>query len=87
MNLQKIKQQISKSIDRFLIFAEDKKKEKWVINHQYAQIVFIVKRSITSMKDKKTMTIIVKSMAVNVYNILNNKKWNNNGQQNSYDLF
>ena len=53
MNLQKIKQQISKSIDRFLNFAEDKKKEKWVINHQYAQIVFIVKRSITSMKDKK----------------------------------
>jgi len=28
MNLQKIKQQISKSIDRFLNFAEDKKKEK-----------------------------------------------------------
>jgi len=28
MNLQKIKQQISKSLDRFLDFAEDKKKEK-----------------------------------------------------------
>jgi hypothetical protein len=28
MNLQKIKKQISKSIDRFLDFAEDKKKEK-----------------------------------------------------------
>jgi hypothetical protein len=27
MNLQKIKMQISKSIDRFLDFAEDKKKE------------------------------------------------------------
>ena len=28
MNLQKIKEQISKSVDRFLDFAEDKKKEK-----------------------------------------------------------
>jgi hypothetical protein len=28
MNFQKIKKQISKSIDRFLDFAEDKKKEK-----------------------------------------------------------
>jgi len=28
MNLQKIRQQISKSINRFLDFAEDKKKEK-----------------------------------------------------------
>lgn len=28
LNLQKIKMQISKSIDRFLDFAEDKKKEK-----------------------------------------------------------
>ena len=28
MNLQKIKMQISKSMDRFLDFAEDKKKDK-----------------------------------------------------------
>jgi hypothetical protein len=28
MNLQKIKQQISKSVERFLNFAEDKKKDK-----------------------------------------------------------
>jgi hypothetical protein len=27
------------------------------------------------MKVKKTMTIIVKSLVVSVYNILNNKKW------------
>ncbi len=33
--------------------------KKWIINQQYAQIVFIVK-----------------SLAVNVYNILKNKKWN-----------
>ena len=76
MNLQKIKEQISKSVDRFLDFAEDKKKEKWVVNpQQYAQIVFIVKRNIISMEVKKTMIIIVKSLVVSVYNILKIKKW------------
>ena len=30
MNLQKIRKQISKSVDRFLDFAEDKKKEEWL---------------------------------------------------------
>ena len=52
-----------------------KKVKKWVINLQYAQIVFIVKRSIISIQDKKTMTIIVKSLVANVCNILRNKKW------------
>jgi hypothetical protein len=28
MNLQKVKERISKSVDRFLDFAEDKKKDK-----------------------------------------------------------
>lgn len=69
MKLQKIKERISKSVDRFLDFAEDKKKEKWVVNPQYAQIVFIVKRNIISMQVKKTMIIIVKSLVVSVYNI------------------
>jgi hypothetical protein len=30
MNLQKIRKQISKSVDKFLDFAEDKKKEEWL---------------------------------------------------------
>ena len=75
MKLQKIKEQISKSVDRFLDFAEDKKKRKMRVNpQQYAQIVFIVKRNIISMEVKKTMIIIVKSLVVSVYNILKIKK-------------
>ena len=75
MKLQKIKERISKSVDKFLDFAEDKKKEKWVVNPQYAQIVFIGKRNIISIQVKKTMIIIVKSLVVSVYNILKIKKW------------
>ena len=69
MKLQKIKERISKSVDKFLDFVEDKKKEKWVVNPQYAQIVFIGKRNIISIQVKKTMIIIVKSLVVSVYTI------------------
>jgi len=68
MNLQKIRKQISKSVDKFLDFAEDKKKEEWLALIQLSlnlAIIYLVLESNGTMRKKPIMIYLVaKSMFV-----------------------
>ena len=70
MNLQKIRTQISKSVDKFLDYAEDKKKEEWVILiHSILNLVpiIVVLESIGTMRKMLTLkSLVAKSMFVRI---------------------
>lgn len=70
MNLQKIRKQISKSVDKFLDFAEDKKKEEWVILIQLILNlvpIIVVLESIGTMRKMLTLkSLVAKSMFIRI---------------------
>jgi hypothetical protein len=70
MNLQKIRKQISKSVDKFLDFAEDKKKEESVILIQLILNlvpIIVVLESIRTMRKMLTLkSLVAKSMFIRI---------------------